>query len=217
MKNQQLQTSERNVTEMVKNVVFDIAGVIADWQPEKWLSRRFGPEAGPKLMAAVFGSDYWKEHIDMGYLGEEELFRHQAAAYPELAEALTALDKEWHTILQPLPDTEALMRRLKEAGYPVYFLSIFPERTVRYLWDHIPAFRLVDGGVVSWKVHQIKPNADIFRTLLDQYGLAAEETVFTDDTPINVEGARAAGLYAWHFTGAAGFEAYLKEELGLTF
>ena len=49
------------------------------------------------------------------------------------------------------------------------------------------------------------------------YHLAAGETVFTDDTLVNVEGAKAVGLSAWHFTGAAGFESYLREELGLRF
>lgn len=202
---------------MVKNVVFDIAGVIADWRPLDWLVKRFGPETGPKVLAAAFGSDYWVENVDMGFVTEEELFRHQAEAFPELAAELTALDREWHTILQPLADTEDLIRRLKAAGYPVYFLSNFPERTFTYLYEHLPAFRLVDGGVASWEVHQVKPNADIFGTLLAKYGLAAGETVFTDDTPVNVEGAKVAGLFAWHFTGAAGFENYLKEELGLKF
>ena len=153
----------------------------------------------------------------MGFVTEEELFRHQAETFPELAAELLALDKEWHTILQPIPETEALMGRLKAAGYPVYFLSNFPERTFRYLWEHLPAFRLVDGGVVSWEVHQIKPHGDIFQTLLGKYCLAAGETVFTDDTLVNVEGAKAEGLSAWHFTGAAGFENYLREELGLRF
>ena len=202
---------------MVKNVVFDIAGVIADWRPLDWLVKRFGPETGPKVLAAAFGSDYWIQNVDMGFVTEEELFRHQAEAFPELAAELLALDKEWHTILQPIPETEALMGRLEAAGYPVYFLSNFPERTFQYLWEHLPAFRLVDGGVVSWEVHQIKPHGDIFQTLLGKYHLAAGETVFTDDTLVNVEGAKAVGLSAWHFTGAAGFESYLREELGLRF
>ena len=54
---------------MVKNVVFDIAGVIADWRPLDWLVKRFGPETGPKVLAAAFGSDYWIQNVDMGFPG----------------------------------------------------------------------------------------------------------------------------------------------------
>jgi len=202
---------------MVKNVVFDIAGVIASWDPLPWFRERFGEERGEQVLKAAMLSPYWMENIDLGYIPEEEIFCHQMEEHPELAEELAAVDQEWKDILQPFPDTEDLIRRLKAAGYPVYFLSNFPERTFKYLYGKAPAFRLMDGGVASWEVHQVKPNADIFQTLLQKYGLESAETVFTDDTPVNVEGAKAAGLHAWRFTGAAGFEKYLKEELGLKF
>ena len=46
----------------------------------------------------------------------------------------------------------------------------------------------------------LKPEAAIFRCLLDKYALRAEESVFIDDTPANVDGARRAGLHGLHFT-----------------
>lgn len=202
---------------MVKNIVFDIAGVIAHWDPMPWFRERFGAKKGEEVFAAAMGSDYWAANIDLGYIPEEELFRHQRESYPHLRAELEEVERDWKEILTPIPETEDLIRRLKAAGYSVYFLSNFPERTFQHVWETTPAFRLVDGGVVSWKVHMMKPHADIYRHILEKYGLAAEETVFTDDTPVNVEGAKAVGLFAWHFTGAAGFENYLKEELGLRF
>lgn len=202
---------------MVKNIVFDAAGVLVEWDPKTWFPNHFGKELGPQVLAASMGSDYWVNNCDWGYVTEDELFRRQAEANPHLAKELLELDKIWHTILQPKKDTEDLVRRLKAAGYGVYYLSNFPERTFRWLVDNTPVFGLMDGGVVSYAVHQVKPNADIYETLLAKYGLKAEESVFADDTPVNVEGAKKVGLYAWHFTGAAGFEKYLKEELGLEF
>ena len=74
----------------------------------------------------------------------------------------------------------------------------------------------MDGGVVSWQVHAVKPDPAIYRALLDRYGLAAGTCVFTDDSPLNTAGARACGLHTVDFTGAAQLEQALSE-LGLRF
>ena len=202
---------------MIRSVVFDIGDVICQWDPRVWLQHRFGEKLGPRMLEIVMGSTLWKEKVDRGTMPEEVFFRLRREEYPELAAEIAAVEEEWKEILPPKQDTEDLIRRLKAAGYGVYYLSNFPEKTFCYVWERTPASRLMDGGVVSWRERLVKPEPAIYRLLLDRYGLRGEETVFTDDTPVNVEGARAAGLFAWHFTGAAGFERYLREELGLVF
>ncbi len=47
----------------------------------------------------------------------------------------------------------------------------------------------------SCDVKQLKPEADIYQTLLDKFGLKAEECVFIDDRPVNCEGAQKAGIH----------------------
>ena len=202
---------------MVQSIVFDIAGVIAQWDPKGWSIRQFGEELGPKVLAAAMWDSRWGEQVDRGTMSEEEFFRLRREERPELAKELTATETGWREILQPKQDTEDLIRRLKKGGHRIYYLSNFPERTIRKLLETVPAFGLMDGGVVSYDVHQVKPNPDIYQTLLNRYQLEAKDTVFTDDTSINVEGAQKVGIHAWHFTGAAGFEGYLREELGLVF
>ena len=202
---------------MGKNIVFDAAGVLVEWEPVNWFAGHYGKELGAQVLAAAMGSDYWFQNVDWGFVTEDELFRHQAEANPHLRKELEELDRIWHTILQPKADTEDLIRRLKKGGHRIYYLSNFPERTFRKLLETVPAFGLMDGGVVSYDVHQVKPNPDIYQTLLNRYQLEAKDTVFTDDTSINVEGAQKVGIHAWHFTGAAGFEWYLKNDLGLEF
>ena len=154
-------------------------------------------------------------HINCGGYTESEVLA--MPFWERLVRELEELDRIWHTILQPKADTEDLIRRLKKGGHRIYYLSNFPERTFRKLLETVPAFGLMDGGVVSYDVHQVKPNPDIYQTLLNRYQLEAKDTVFTDDTSINVEGAQKVGIHAWHFTGAAGFEWYLKNDLGLEF
>ena len=57
--------------------------------------------------------------------------------------------------------------------------------------------------MVSGQVRQAKPAHAIYRLLLDRNGLLARDCVFIDDSLANVQGARAVGMDAIHFTDAA--------------
>lgn len=207
----------KELTTMVHNVVFDIGGVMAQWRPELWFRKRFGEELGARVLAAAVGNKEWGELVDRGVMSEADFFSRQRQRYPRLAAELTAAEKEWWEILRPIEDTVELIRRLKAAEYRVYYLSNYPEKSFQYLCGIMPVFGEMDGGVVSWEVHRIKPEPEIYRLLLERYGLREEETVFTDDTQANIDAAKALGISAWRFADAAGFEEYLKRQLGMTF
>ena len=69
-------------------------------------------------------------------------------------------------------------------------------------------FSLIDKIIVSGEVKQLKPNPEIFHTLLNTFNLKAEESLFIDDNVKNVEGAKAVGINAIRFENAN----KLKEE-----
>ena len=73
--------------------------------------------------------------------------------------------------------------------------------------------REMDGGVFSWKVQMIKPDEGIYRRLLETYGLKAEECVFMDDNPANVETAKRLGIQGIVFTGYEETRQKLEEML----
>lgn len=203
---------------MIHNVVFDIGGVLAQWNPGHWFRERFGEELGPQVFAAsAMGSPLWGDQVDRGAVTEADFLARRREEHPQLAAELTITENEWWDILRPIGETAALAHRLKAAGYRVYYLSNYPEKSFGYLRSIMPVFGEMDGGVASWEIHSIKPEPEIYRTLLERYGLRAEETVFADDSPANIQAAKDLGFYAWRFDGAAGFEGYLKDQLGLRF
>ena len=202
---------------MIRNIVFDVGMVIAEWKPLEWMTRRYGREKGEAIWRATVESPFWRENIDLGYLSEKEILEASAAACPELAREIRELDGEWYGIFRPIPGTGELAERLGKAGFHLYYLSNFPREAFCYLRERYPAFRPMEGGVASWEVHCCKPDPAIYRALLEKYRLVPGETVFADDVAANVEAARAQGIVAHQFTTAAEFEAYLKGELGLSF
>ena len=88
----------------------------------------------------------------------------------------------------------AWIRSLKAEGLGVYYLSNFSRRVETEAAAELSFLKEMDGGILSYKERLIKPDPAIYRLLLARYGLSAEESVFLDDTPENVEAAKALGM-----------------------
>ena len=87
-----------------------------------------------------------------------------------------------------------------------YSGELFPLHT-----DGFPFRELVDGGVISYQIREIKPNPAIYQHLLQKYQLKPEECLFFDDRPENTEAARKLGIEA--VTVEDGSEELLLQEL----
>jgi putative hydrolase of the HAD superfamily len=70
-----------------------------------------------------------------------------------------------------------------------------------------------DSMVISAEVGVAKPKAEIYQIALDRLGVSPNEAVFVDDSPENVEGARAVGMSAIHFVEPEQAIAQLKKLL----
>jgi len=88
---------------------------------------------------------------------------------------------------------------LKSRGYRVYYLSNYSEHLMRANPEVLDFLPHMDGGVFSCYVKLIKPDPLIYRTLLEKYGLQAEECLFIDDREENVAAARELGMQAIRF------------------
>ena len=100
------------------------------------------------------------------------------------------------------PAEQELVRRLKNHGYSVYYLSNIPEDVLALLKERGVLDRF-DGGVASCEVHINKPDPRIYQTLLDKYHLRADECIFIDDRAENLVAASALGfgIYEMHNVG----------------
>ncbi|MDR2766914.1 MAG: HAD family phosphatase [Treponema sp.] len=189
----------------IKAVVFDFGGVIAFFQDEKDLEA-MAKKAG--IDAAFMKKRYWETRslYDQGSVSGAEYFGRildeagNHAAGSALLEALVRMDIEsWARIN---PAAERLMREVKEAGYKVAILSNMIQPFIDWARKNLPVFSFVDEGIYSCEAGEIKPDAAIYRILLEKLGCAAEETLFFDDVEANVAGAQKAGIRARLWRGA---------------
>ncbi|CAM3612859.1 Alpha-D-glucose-1-phosphate phosphatase YihX [Vibrio aerogenes CECT 7868] len=203
-------------SEQIKNVVFDIGNVIVRWSPVEIIRLTFGSAVSPESMAqSIFQSPVWL-NLNKGLISETEAkLQYQQAHYLSAEECERLFYYVKHTQLLIYGSTD-LLKRVKNAGYGVYALTDNVKEIVSYLKMTYDFWELFDGTTVSASVGLLKPQPEIYQLLLSQYGLVAAETVFIDDMPHNVAGARAAGISAIQFENATQCEQDLKM-LGLSF
>ncbi len=201
---------------MSRHLIFDFGAVVFRWQPIDLLQQVL-PDHAPDAEAARALAD----RIFKGYTGAWGRFDHGTIEIPELIDALVAqsglpaaaLQRLVDTIpsaLEPLPDTVAWLDRLRTAGHRLFYLSNMPAPFADHLEASHAFLRHFESGVFSGRVQLAKPDAAIFRLALDRFGVAAEDSIFLDDHPANVDAARALGLHAVLFENVAQAEAELR-------
>jgi putative hydrolase of the HAD superfamily len=188
---------------LVRNVIFDLGGVVFDWNPDHIVSRvQPVPELQASLKAALFGHADWRR-FDRGTLTEAELIeRLQARLGATRQEVEVILDAVRNSLVEK-PDTLELIRALKGQGTPLYCLSNMPASVYTHLRGRHNFWDVFSGIVISGEIQLMKPEPEVFLHLLETFSLRAQECVFVDDLPANVESARQVGLHAVLFKDAA--------------
>lgn len=196
-------------------VVFDLGGVLIDWNPRYHLRDVFeGDEAAMERFLATVCPPAWNERQDGGRsIAEAEA--EAIARHPDAADHVRAYYAGFDRMMRDqIHGTVALVERLHARGTPLYALTNWSAETFPYAPRRFAFFRRFRGVVVSGEIKAMKPDRAIFDHLLRTYGLAAADCLFIDDSEKNVVGARAAGLHAVHFTAPERLEADLVR-LGL--
>ena len=180
---------------MYKNVIFDIGGVMVDCDPRDFLLDRFCNAAiEEKVYRLTFGSETWQK-LDAGlctrYEGNQAMLA--AAGEEGCAFEVQEVLENWTSILRIRRRMVELVRRLKNHGYCVYYLSNIPEDILPLLMSR-GLEGVFDGGVASCDVHINKPDPRIYQGLLDQYRLTASECIFIDASRANVQTAFQPGM-----------------------
>lgn len=204
-------------SESIKNVVFDVGNVIVRWSPIEIINLTFGTqgEESKELAKRIFQSEIWLD-INKGLLTEQQA---KAQYQKTLGLSATECDKLFYYVKETqilLFGTLELIHKLKQAGYRIFALTDNVNEIVAHLKQRYDFWPLFEHATISSELGFLKPSNDIYQSLLTHNDLVAEETVFLDDMPYNVEGAKNNGMHAIQFADAEQATGALRE-LGLTF
>ncbi|HFQ5304855.1 TPA: HAD family hydrolase [Vibrio vulnificus] len=194
----------------IKNVVFDIGNVVVRWAPLEIIRLTFGEGNSLEEQAkSIFQSEIWLS-LNKGRITESDA----KAQYQETI-GLTELDCErlFYYVKQTqilIYGSVDLIKRCKPSGYNVFALTDNVHEIVSHLKARYTFWDLFDGATVSAEVGLLKPQPEIYHSLLSKHDLQASETVFIDDMSYNVKGAEAVGMSAIQFVSAAQCEQALR-------
>ena len=179
---------------MIKNIIFDFGAVLVDWNPHHLYDSYFGDATKSEWFLTEICPYEWNAQCDAGR-PIKDITAERVALFPEWEKEIRMYFDHWVDMMgDPIPGMEELVRDYKQRGYGVWGLTNWSAETLPLVCDDYPVFKLLDGYVVSGQEKVVKPDARLYRILLERFGLKAEECVFIDDNPANTAGAEAVGI-----------------------
>lgn len=180
---------------MYKNIIFDLGNVLLSFNPKDYLKSKISEDRIDDVYKAIFQSEEWIM-LDRGTITEKDAINRIIERNNTYRDDINLAFKDWYDILRPIEEAVEILTKLKNNGYNVYYLSNFHELAFKEVTTKNNFFELFDGGVVSYAEKLIKPEEEIYKLILKRYNLNPKETIFIDDTKLNVDGASKLGIKA---------------------
>jgi 2-haloacid dehalogenase len=188
--------------------VFDLGGVLVDWNPRHLYRQLIPDPAEMERFLAEVTTREWHQVQDHG--GDPaEATRRLQGLHPDKRDLIGAFYSRFDEMnAVAFPEMAALVERLHGAGTRLYLLSNAPNLLDPWLRgparQRHPFLGLFSDYVVSGLVGHSKPDAAIYQLACRTGGFAPGDAVFIDDVLANVDGARAIGMHGVHHQSPAG-------------
>lgn len=195
---------------MIKTVIFDLGGVLIDWNPDYLYKTIFDSEEEMKWFYDNICTPDWNEEQDAGRdlnEGTEILVK----KFPEHEHNIRAYYSRWEEMLNgPIHDTVEIFKELKASNfYQILALTNWSHQTFPIALERFDFLHWFDGKVVSGEEKTRKPFLDIYEMVISRYNVDPASAVYIDDNARNLVPARELGMAAIHFKNPA----QLREEL----
>lgn len=195
----------------VKNLIFDVGNVLFEYRWYQMLLD-FGltEEEAQAARPLIFENKLWDE-FDLGNLTTQEIIDLYCEELPQYEELLRWFFGHLELMQVARPDVWERVHTLKEKGYRIYLLSNYSEDFFNIHTKGASFMDDIDGKVVSYEIHAMKPDKIIYEHLLNKYDLKAEESVFFDDRLVNTAAAEALGIRSYTITSKEYLLSVLNE------
>lgn len=198
-------------------MVFDFGGVLLDWNP-RYLYRQFFGDDEAAMERYLIETDFdgWNHDLDAG-LPFPQGVAEQCARFPHYCSLIRVYEERYlETIGGAIQGTVEILRRLRDAGYPLFGLSNWTTEKFPLVRPDYEFFNWFEDILISGYLKIAKPDPRIYQILLQRVTRPAGECFFIDDRPENVAAALEQGIQAIQFQDPQLLEAELTRR-GLFF
>ena len=185
------------------NIVFDLGGVVFNWQPDRIVKSLFEDAKTQNLAKQkIIEHPDWVE-LDRGTIAKGHAIERGAARTGLPARDVQRLFDAVPRFLTPIESTIELIRELSGTTNRLFVLSNMHLASITHLERHHKIWDMFDGVVISSRIQKVKPEVQIYEHLLSLYKLKPAETIFIDDMQENIEAASSVGIQTIRFIDSA--------------
>jgi 2-haloacid dehalogenase len=192
-----------------KTIVFDLGGVLIDWEPRHLYSQLFSDEDELDFFLRAVCSPEWNSQMDRGksfQLAMDEL----SEKHPVYTNQIQAYFSRWEEMISgPIPESVKILEELHQAGNHLAALSNWSAETFPRIVNRFEFLNWFNPLIISGEYGVVKPDREIYQILLSALNKEPVDCVFIDDSETNIETAVELG-----FKGIRYFSPdQLKEQL----
>jgi len=198
---------------MIDTIIFDLGGVLIDWQPDHLYKKIIKDEQQRKWFLETICTMEWNEQQDGGRT-IQEANNELITQYPEHRELILAYYDRWEEMLVgPILPTVELFKNIKSSGkYKLYALTNWSAETFPRALELFDFLHWFDGCVVSGEEKTRKPYKEIYDIILNRFSLSPQKTLFIDDNIKNINAAKEIGINCIHFSSPEQLTEELKNK-----
>lgn len=180
------------------NIIFDIGNVILNFNYKQVIENYTKDIENQKfILDNIINSPEWLKYglIDTGYINRENAIKivqdRTNHSNDELIYDFWMNYNNYASINDEMLD---IIQKLKNNNYKIYLLSNINSHTIQFINENSNLLDIVDGYVLSYQVHQIKPYEGIYKTLIEKYSLKVDKCIFIDDNEKNIKTGERLGI-----------------------
>jgi len=198
--------------ENINTIIFDLGGVLIDWNPRYLYRKIFKTEEEVTWFLENICTPEWNDQQDAGR-SFEEATRELIEKHPHMEEPIAAWYSRWQeTISGPIHGTVHILRQIKQSErFRLYALTNWSAETFPWALENFDFLHWFEGIVVSGVEKCRKPLPEFFQILFDRYKVNPQESIFIDDNQHNIAGAKALGLNTITFRDPEQLHADLRK------
>jgi 2-haloacid dehalogenase len=190
--------------------VFDVGGVLLNWNPRHLYGKLFADQAQMEWYLSEVCSPTWHAPHDRG-VSTAASCAELASRHPELSELIWAWSNRSEEMIGGVnTGSVEVLRAVRETGIPCYALTNMEAKTYPLRCERFPLLGWFDGTVVSGREGIAKPDPAIYRRLLDRFGLTPDTRLMIDDTQENLETASKLGIQTILFRSSGQLQTELE-------
>ena len=199
----------------IETVIFDLGGVLIDWEPHRLFRKIFSDEKEMEYFLQNICTPDWNVQQDKGrpLADATQILLDQ---YPKYTSEIQAFYGRWEEMLGGAiqPTVDILEELVNAKTHRIYALTNWSAETFPVALRDYSFLQLFEGILVSGDEKMIKPERAIYDLICTRYEINPATAVFIDDSLKNIKGCEDYGMKGIHFQSGEQLRKEL-EELGV--